>query len=250
MQYQSLSPNIGVESVEETVTFYTEFLNFREVMSVPANDGKLVWAMINAGSVNLMFQDKLNIEEEYPQLKGRSLQAVFTFYIKMKNVDQLYEQVVSTDYLVKTKHITTYGIEEFAIKDNNGLILTIAEDTQESTLLNYDNFFLPVDDYELSKKYYTDTLGLKIKFEFAEQGMVAFNIGNEEPAIILKDKKKFKGIKPTIWLEVANVRSLYKQLIDKGVNFITEPFPIRTGWAVEFNDPSGNILGFADYLKS
>ena len=31
--------------------------------------------------------------------------------------------------------------------------------------------------------------------------MVAYNIGNEEPAIILKDKNKFENLKPTIWYE-------------------------------------------------
>lgn len=249
IQYQSLSPNIGVESVDETVKFYTEFLGFKEILSVPVN-GKLIWAMVNAGNVNLMFQDRTNLEEEYTDLKGKDLQSARTLYIKVKNMDYLYKQIVDTQYLVKTKHTTPYGAQEFAMKDNNGFILTITEDTiDESALLGYDNFFLPVDDFEKSKKYYSEVLGLKVKFEFAEQGMIAFQVGNEEPAIILKDKKKFKDVKPTIWIEVANVKALYKQMMDKGVQFITEPFHIRTGWAVEFTDPSGNVLGFTDYIK-
>lgn len=90
---------------------------------------------------------------------------------------------------------------------------------------------------------------MKIKFEFAEQGIIAFCIGNEEPAIILKDKKKFPNTKSTIWIEVLDVKQLYSEMKEKGVTFITEPFKIRTGWAVEFTDPSGNILGFADYIQ-
>ncbi|KAA6335992.1 hypothetical protein EZS27_015829, partial [termite gut metagenome] len=35
MEYQSLSPNIGVKSVNETVKFYTEVLGFQLLMSVP-----------------------------------------------------------------------------------------------------------------------------------------------------------------------------------------------------------------------
>ena len=114
---------------------------------------------------------------------------------------------------------------------------------------NYDNFFLPIDDFEKSKKYYSETLGLKIKFEFKEQGMIAFCVGNEEPAIILKDKKKFPNAKPSIWIEVDNVKEKYNEMKEKGVKFITEPFKIGTGWAVEFTDLSGNTLGFADYLQ-
>ena len=60
---------------------------------------------------------------------------------------------------------------------------------------NYDNLFLPAENLEESKKFYADVLGLPIKFEFANQGMVAFKVGNEEPAIILKDKNKFPNAK-------------------------------------------------------
>ena len=114
---------------------------------------------------------------------------------------------------------------------------------------NYDNLFLPAENLEESKKFYADVLGLPIKFEFANQGMVAFKVGNEEPAIILKDRNKFPNAKPTIWIEVEDVRSLYDELKSKDVQFISEPFKIRTGWAVEFTDPTGNQLGFADYIN-
>jgi predicted enzyme related to lactoylglutathione lyase len=114
---------------------------------------------------------------------------------------------------------------------------------------NYDNLFLPTENLEESKKFYSDILGLPVKFDFANQGMIAFKVGNEEPAIILKDKAKFPNAKPTIWIEVENVKEIYEKLKSKGVQFISEPFKIRTGWAVEFTDPTGNQLGFADYTN-
>ncbi len=112
---------------------------------------------------------------------------------------------------------------------------------------NFDNFFLPSDNMEESMAFYANILDLPLKFDFSPMGMVAYNVGSEEPAIILKDKSKFPNVKPTIWIEVADVRELYNDMKDKGVNFLTEPFKIRTGWAVEFTDPSENVLGFADY---
>jgi predicted enzyme related to lactoylglutathione lyase len=79
--------------------------------------------------------------------------------------------------------------------------------------------------------------------------MIAFKVGDEEPAIIVKDQKKFPDVKPTIWFEVDNAKAQYDLLRSKGIQFISEPFKIQTGWAVEFVDPSGNKLGFADYRK-
>lgn len=78
--------------------------------------------------------------------------------------------------------------------------------------------------------------------------MVAYRVGDQEPAIILKDVAKFKNMKPTIWFEVEDVHKEYERLREKGLAFLSEPFKIRTGWAVEFEDPFGNRLGLTDYL--
>lgn len=114
---------------------------------------------------------------------------------------------------------------------------------------NYDNFFLGVNNLTEAKKYYGTVLGFNLKFDFSTKGMAAFNVGNEEPAIILKDTHVFTNIKPTIWFEVENVETEYSKLKEKGVKFLSEPFSIQTGLAVEFEDPFGNRLGITDYSK-
>ena len=134
---------------------------------------------------------------------------------------------------------------------------------------NYDNYFLPVDNMEEAKRYYEDILtgckravavdigwagsGAMTLRHLVEQewykGMVAYNIGNEEPAIILKDKNKFENLKPTIWFEVEDVAIFYKEMLNNGIKFLSEPFKIGTGNAVEFEDPFGNRLGVTDYIK-
>ena len=53
--------------------------------------------------------------------------------------------------------------------------------------------------------------------------MVAYNIGNEEPAIILKDKNKFENLKPTIWFAVEDVAIFYKEMLNNGIKFLSEP---------------------------
>ncbi len=111
----------------------------------------------------------------------------------------------------------------------------------------YDNFFILVDDLEMAKKYYENNLGLKVKFDFSDMGMVAFCVDGEEAAIILKDKNKFKDLKQTIWFEVDDVNRKYQQMKENGIKFLSEPFRIRTGYAVEFEDPFGNRFGITDY---
>lgn len=81
---------------------------------------------------------------------------------------------------------------------------------------NYDNLFLPAKDMEKSKEFYTQILGLKMKFEFEDKGMVAYKVGDEEPAIILKDISMHPDAQATIWLEVENVKAIYEQLRQQG----------------------------------
>lgn len=45
-------------------------------------------------------------------------------------------------------------------------------------------------------------LGLAVKFDFSAKGMIAFTVGESEPAIILKDTARFPAAKPTIWLKL------------------------------------------------
>ncbi|MDF3001753.1 MAG: glyoxalase/bleomycin resistance protein/dioxygenase [Bacillota bacterium] len=116
--------------------------------------------------------------------------------------------------------------------------------------MNYDNFLLPVDDMNKARDYYENTLGLALKFDFSAKGMIAFCVGEEEPAIILKDVARFGEIKPSVWLEVESVESEYARLKAKGVAFLSEPIVIHTGLAVEFEDPFGNRFGITDYTKT
>lgn len=109
----------------------------------------------------------------------------------------------------------------------------------------YDNFLLPADDLEKGREFYGDILGLSIKFDFSSRGFLAFKVGSEEPAIILRTA----GNKPAIWFEVGDVGMAYEELKKKGVIFLSEPFEIPTGLAVEFEDPFGNLLGITDYSK-
>ena len=114
---------------------------------------------------------------------------------------------------------------------------------------DYDNFFLPSSDLKKGKTFYQDLLGMTIKFDFSSMGMIAFKVGENEPAIILKDTAKFPETKPAIWFVVDDVQEEYKRLKAKGLQFLSAPFEIHTGMAVEFEDPYGNRLGLTDYTK-
>ncbi len=47
-------------------------------------------------------------------------------------------------------------------------------------LKNYDNFFFPASDLEQGREFYQNILGLSVKFDFSDHGLLAFKVGNKE----------------------------------------------------------------------
>ena len=126
-QFNAITPNLMVHSVDETVKFYEDVLGFKKVMSVPPEGGPFVWAMVVHGGTTLMFQDKANMLEEYPVLKDKDVGGGFTLFAEVEDIDTLYKQLKDKVTFVKPLGVTAYGMTEFAIKDCNGLVLTLAQ---------------------------------------------------------------------------------------------------------------------------
>jgi predicted enzyme related to lactoylglutathione lyase len=131
------------------------------------------------------------------------------------------------------------------------LLITIHQFSVKPTSMQkikaIDNYFLPAADMNASRHFYGEILGLDVKFDFADKGLLAFKVGDDEPAIILKDTTHFPDAQPSLLLEVEDVKKTYQQLQGQGVIFTKAPYPIKTGWAAELKDPAGNIIGITDY---
>jgi uncharacterized glyoxalase superfamily protein PhnB len=122
---QSLSPNIFVKNITETIEFY-KILGFSPTMMVPEEGPDYVWVMMTNGSVTFMFQTFESLGDTLPDIKredGGSL----LLYINLKNIVEFYEELKDKVTVIQGLDKTFYGATEFSIKDNNGYVLTFAE---------------------------------------------------------------------------------------------------------------------------
>ena len=124
--YQSITTNIMVKNVKETIEFYEEKLGFQKVLSVPEEGEILNFAIIAKDNITIMFQEQNNLTEEYSTLKVENIKPTFTLFITVENVQKLYEDLKDKVEIAKELHKTFYGKDEFAIFDNNKNILTIS----------------------------------------------------------------------------------------------------------------------------
>jgi len=122
----SLSPNIFVDNMNETIDFY-QSIGFQLVMTVPEAGEDFVWAMMSNGGVTVMFQTFGSLAEELPEI-SRNNGGSLLFYIKLKNIRRFFEEIKDKVKVLKGLEATFYGATEFSILDNNNYVLTFAED--------------------------------------------------------------------------------------------------------------------------
>lgn len=121
---ESISPNIFVKDISETIKFY-QSIGFETVMTVPEEE-EFVWVMMSCGNVNFMFQTFDSLGSELPAI-SRQDGGSLLLYIQTKEIKMLYNQIKDKVIIVKGLEKTFYGAMEFAILDNNNYILTFAE---------------------------------------------------------------------------------------------------------------------------
>ncbi len=120
----SISPNIFVKNINETIKFY-QSIEFEVVMKVP-EEGDLVWVMMSCGSVSFMFQTFESLGSELPAI-SRQDGGSLLLYIQTKEIRRFHNKIKDKVNVIKGLEKTFYGATEFSIIDNNGYILTFAE---------------------------------------------------------------------------------------------------------------------------
>ncbi len=122
---ESVTANIFVNDINQTIDFYAQ-LGFNVVMTVP-DEGDINWAMMACGDVTFMFQTFQSLGDDLPTISRQSGGSLL-FYIKTSGIQKFFDQVKDNVKVVKGLEKTFYGATEFSIEDNNGYLLTFAED--------------------------------------------------------------------------------------------------------------------------
>ncbi|TWR24255.1 glyoxalase [Mucilaginibacter achroorhodeus] len=125
---ESLSPNIFVTDIKQTVNFY-KILGFTTEMTVPEDGEHMVWAMMKNGKVTFMFQTLASLDESDDNLPhvSRTNGGSLLLYISVKDIKALFDRIKNKVTVLKALEKTFYGATEFTILDNNNYVLTFAE---------------------------------------------------------------------------------------------------------------------------
>jgi uncharacterized glyoxalase superfamily protein PhnB len=122
---KSVSPNLYVDDINATVNFYKQ-LGFTVTATVP-DEAPFIFVMMTCGEVIFMFQTMESLGNELPSIlrqRGGSIM----LYIQTSDIRNYFEQIKDKVKVLKGIEKTFYGATEFCIEDNNGFVITFAED--------------------------------------------------------------------------------------------------------------------------
>lgn len=122
---KSVSPNLFVKDIDASVAFYTQ-LGFTVTATVP-DEAPYIFVMMSCGEVIFMFQTMESLGEDLPAVSRQSGGSLL-LYIQTKSIRTFFEEIKDKVKVLKGLEKTFYGATEFSIEDNNGYVLTFAED--------------------------------------------------------------------------------------------------------------------------
>jgi len=127
MKIQKLTPNLVVGDVAAAVKFYCNVLGFQPGMNVPDNP-PYVFASVVSGDVEVFFNDRKAVHEDYPALLERPQGGTLTLFLEVEGIEEVLKAVEQSGAKITLPLKTQfYGMREFAFEDPEGWVLTIAE---------------------------------------------------------------------------------------------------------------------------
>ena len=117
-----------VDSVEPCVAFWVDRFGFQVENQVPGSDGKLVFASVKQGDIEIMYQTRASVLADNPaaaaELNGHSA----LLFITVSDLDAA-ERAAKGAPVVKPRHETFYGSTEFYVRDPGGNTIGFAQFT-------------------------------------------------------------------------------------------------------------------------
>jgi uncharacterized glyoxalase superfamily protein PhnB len=123
----SLAPVLVVDSVEDCLPFWIDRFGFEKGPEVSGPDGKLVFAMMAKGAIEIMYQTRASVLAEEPDAtraaRNRELQGhSVVLFLEVQSIDAV-ELALAGVKIVKPRHDTFYGTTEIYALEPGGNVV-------------------------------------------------------------------------------------------------------------------------------
>ena len=125
---KQLTPVLVVERVEPCLDFWVGKLGFEVTNQVPYPNGGLVFASVQKGAIEIMYQTRSSVVQETPSAAGELGGHSVSLFITVDDLEAV-EKAVKGAPVVKPRHETFYGSTEIYVKEPGGNTVGFAQFT-------------------------------------------------------------------------------------------------------------------------
>ena len=123
---KQLTPVLIVDAVEPCIKFWTHRLGFEVTNQVPDPDGKLIFASVQKGPIEIMYQTRASVISEQQSSAGDLTGHSVALFITVDDLDTI-EKSLRGAPVVKPRHDTFYGSTEIYVKEPGGNTVGFAQ---------------------------------------------------------------------------------------------------------------------------
>jgi uncharacterized glyoxalase superfamily protein PhnB len=121
-----LTPVLVVDAIEPCIAFWTERLGFAAENQVPGDDGKLVFASVKKGDIEVMYQTRSSVIAERPDAANELTGHSTALFITTEDLDAV-EKAIAGAPVVVPRHTTFYGSTEIYVREPGGNTVGFAQ---------------------------------------------------------------------------------------------------------------------------
>jgi uncharacterized glyoxalase superfamily protein PhnB len=116
-----------VDAVEPSIAFWRERFGFTVENEVPGPDGRLIFASVTNGTVELMYQTRTSVLADTPadrrEARAHELAGDATaLFLHVDDIDAA-ERALTGATIEKPRHDTFYGTTEIYVREPSGMVV-------------------------------------------------------------------------------------------------------------------------------
>jgi uncharacterized glyoxalase superfamily protein PhnB len=125
MTVKKITPILFAEEIEPCLKFWIERLGFEKTIEVP-DGNKLSFAILQKGSVELMYQTYASAEKDVTTISPEVRKGPSFLYVEVENLDEVINALRGVDFAMPVR-TTFYGAKEIGVKDPAGHVVIFAK---------------------------------------------------------------------------------------------------------------------------
>ena len=123
---RQLTPILIVERVEPCLEFWTRRFGFEVKNQVPGDDGALVFASVERGGIEVMYQTRASVIADHPHAAGEIDGHSVVLFLTVNDIADT-ERALDGAPVVKPRHDTFYGSTEIYVREPGGNTVGFAQ---------------------------------------------------------------------------------------------------------------------------